>query len=210
MKKEASSKKTWNDEYRFKKNVWRSRFNELFPEKTFTGKKVLELGVGNGKTLEKILLQKPRKVFAVDFSPIAIRLCEEKFAKEKSIGFFEADLKELPFKNSEFDIIVCFHTLAHLLENERQPAVLEIKRVLKKGGILLFEDFAVGDFRFGKGKEIEESTFRRGNGITYHYFTAKEVGELFKMRGNAVQVEKELKLAGKLIWRREITAEFFK
>lgn len=202
------ARKAWNLEYKRKREVWRERFTELFPEGAFAGKKVLELGVGNGKTLQKILLQKPRSIKAVDFSLIAIRLCKEKFAKEKSIEFLEADLKELPFKDSEFDVVVCFHTLAHLLRSERPKAIEEIKRVLKKRGKLLFEDFAVKDFRFGKGKEIEENTFQRGNGITYHYFTAKEVERLFEMQGKAVLIKKELRLAGQKVKRKEIKAEF--
>lgn len=210
FKRNAQSLKAWNSEYRNKGQVWRSRFNEPFQDGIFTGKKVLELGVGNGKALEKILLQKPRSVKAVDFSPIAVRLCGKKFSGIKNVKFFEADVQELPFKNSEFDIIVCFHTLGHLLESELPKAVSEIKRVLKPEGKLLFEDFAIGDFRFGKGTEIEKNTFRRGNGITYHYFFREEVGQLFQMRGSAWLVEKELKLAGKKVSRKEIKAEFLK
>jgi len=212
MRSENSSKqlKAWNSEYRSKGQVWRARFNEPFQEGIFTGKKVLELGVGNGKTLEKILLQKPALVKAVDFSPIAIRLCEKKFSEIKNAKFFEADLQNLPFKDSEFDIIVCFHSLAHLLENERPAAVSEIKRALKAGGKLLFEDFAIGDFRFAKGTEIEKNTFQRGNGIIYHYFTAEEIQGLFQMKGSAWLVEKELSLAGKKVSRKEIKAEFVK
>ena len=203
------ARKAWNLEYKRKREVWRQRFTELFPEGMFTGKAVLELGVGNGKTLQKILLQNPARVSAVDFSPIALRLCMEKFAKEAIVGFFEADVCELPFKSKEFDNVGCFHTLGHLLQSERKAAVREIKRVLKKGGKLLFEDFAIGDLRFGKSRKVEENTFKRGNGITYHYFTASEVKKLFGMKGKAEKVERRLKLAGKKIARREIKAEFF-
>ena len=201
------ARKAWNLEYKRKREVWRQRFTEFFPDRTFTGKAVLELGVGNGKTLQKILLQNPARVSAVDFSPVAIRLCKEKF---KNTEFFEASACGLPFKGGEFDIVVCFHTLGHLLKPERKKAVKEIKRVLKKGGNVLFEDFAVGDFRFGKGKKIEDNTFKRGNGITYHYFTASEVKRLFGMKGKVELVEKSLKLAGKKVKRKEIKAELFK
>ena len=38
--------------------------------------------------------------------------------------------------------------------------------------------FSVRDMRFGKGAEVERHTYRRGNGILYHYFEADELRTL--------------------------------
>jgi hypothetical protein len=35
--------------------------------------------------------------------------------------------------------------------------------------------FSIKDFRYGKGKEIEENSFVRGNGIITHYFKDDEL-----------------------------------
>lgn len=210
MPHETTSLKAWNNEYKFKKNVWRTRYSGLFPKGTFTGKKVLELGVGNGKTLIKILLQNPASVKAIDFSLAALHICKEKFAKHENTEFIEARLEELPFADSEFDVVVCFHSMAHIPQSDREKAASEIKRVLKGNGTLLFEDFAVGDMRFGKGKETEKNTFIRGNGITTHYFTTSEVKELFGMKGTIEETENKLFLAGKEVIRKEVKAELRK
>jgi len=42
---------------------------------------------------------------------------------------------ELPFKDNEFDIVLCMVVMEHL--EDPQKAILEMKRVLKQGGIIL-------------------------------------------------------------------------
>jgi len=132
VKIEISSLKAWNNEYRFKKEVWRRRLGEPMPS-FLKNKIILELGVGNGKTLQKILLQKPKLVKAVDFSPMAIRLCREKFKDNKNVEFIEADICKLPFDDCFFDAVAIFDVLEHVQDPD--AVLAEINRVLKPGGM---------------------------------------------------------------------------
>ena len=50
----------------------------------------------------------------------------------KSCNFFVTNAKNLPFKNNEFDHVVCSEVLEHIIDYE--SALKEIKRVLKPGG----------------------------------------------------------------------------
>ncbi len=52
-------------------------------------------------------------------------------------------------------------------------------RVLKPGGVLYFKDFSRNDFRYGKGTEVEPSSFLRGDGIITHYFESEDLVSLF-------------------------------
>lgn len=52
-------------------------------------------------------------------------------------------------------------------------------RVLKPGGMFYFKDFSRNDFRFGKGVEVEPSSFLRGDGIITHYFEPEELASFF-------------------------------
>jgi hypothetical protein len=58
---------------------------------------------------------------------------------------------------------------------------MELKRVLKEGGLIFFEVFGLEDMRCGGefSTPFEKSTFVRQNGIIYHYFTKEEVRTLF-------------------------------
>lgn len=92
----------------------------------------------------------------------------------------QGDVASLPFGDGSFSLVICRHVLEHLRMPERTEAAAEMLRVLKKGGRLHFEAFSTGDARFRKGKQIEERTFLRGDGIIHHYFEEEEARHLFK------------------------------
>jgi len=170
----------WNIEYRKNPHKWNKETINL--SKLMKNKKVLEIGVGNGKTLHAILKQNPKSVVAMDFSSESLNICRKIF-RGKNISFVKADITNLPFENEEFDMVVCYYVLNNLLKKERKKAVNEIIRVIKTKGKLLFEDFAVGDFReTNKDKKIIEShTIKNKNGIICHFFEIKEIKKLFNI-----------------------------
>jgi len=161
----------------YAKHEWRKETRTL--NKLLQDKKVLEIGVGNGKTLISILRQKPKSVSAIDFSEKALEVCKDKFAHD-DVNFEKMDVCALDFEDNSFDAVVCYYVLNNLTKSERIKAVSEILRVLKDEGIVLFEDFAVGDFRFKKNSRmIAENTLIKANGISCHFFDDKEIKELF-------------------------------
>lgn len=171
----------WDRDYRHRGRLW-SKNVIGFPE-VLHGKSVLEAGAGSGKTLRTILEQGPSKVVAIDFSAEAIRICETAFEDSAVVSFGKADITALPFEDAAFDAVVTYYVLDNLLLHGREDAVGEVRRVLKPGGLVLFEDFAVGDFRERTGnveKMIEPHTPLKKNGLVCHYFYKEEVMALFK------------------------------
>ena len=114
------------------------------------GKRVLELGVGNGKTLISILKQKPSNVQAIDFSIKAIEKARKIFGD--NVTLLKADAKNIPFPDNLFDVVVVYYVLNNSIKKDRARIMKEIYRVLRKSGKCIFEDFSVNDFR-NKGKE---------------------------------------------------------
>jgi len=180
----VNQKKVWNTLYKEKRILWKKETSNL--PKILKGKKVLELGVGNGKTLISILKQKPKQVIAIDFSDEVVEFHLKKFPQ---VQIIQEDIKNLPFKDKEFDAIVCYFVLDSLLQWEIELAVAEIFRVLKKKCKVLFCDFAAGDFR-QDGKELETNTMLKKNGLICHFFTKKEVKKLFK-KFNMLKIEEK-------------------
>ena len=169
---EQTQRMFWNDYYRHHKNIWRK---QNYFEEDFSGKEVLELGCGNGKSLAGIIETKPLKLVGLDFSEIAIRIAKERFPK--GIEFIRGECQDLPFKNNEFDFVIANHVIGAMQKSDREKSIKEINRVLKKGGKLIFSDFAVGDLR-EKGELIERNTYQKKNGVIQHFFIAKELEEL--------------------------------
>jgi len=85
----------------------------------------------------------------------------------------------LPFSDETFDVVVAFHILEHLLDEDVSKTVAEIKRVLRPGGRAYVRTFSSEDMRFGAGKGVGKDTFVRGDGIVQRYFSMNELSDLF-------------------------------
>ncbi len=155
----------WQTDYELRGPRWAGR-SYLLPEMP-AGNLILETGCGNGKTLSSL----GPDVVGIDISPTAVKLA----GSSALVG----DIRFLPFKDEIFDIIICWHVLGHLSYAERKTAADEMLRVLKPEGVLHFKDFSRNDFRYGKGTEVEPSSFLRGDGIVTHYFEPEELISLF-------------------------------
>jgi len=182
----------WDREYGGRGTAWSRRV--MFLPDVFEGRVVLEVGVGDGKTLSAICGKRPGKVFALDFSAQALRKARQLFDSAVDVSFIKGDLTALPFGDCCFDVVVLYYVLDNLLADGRAKAAGEALRVLKPGGLLLFEDFAVGDFREETSKRTavpEPHTLLKKKGLICHYFTVEEVRSLFRDFSNVDVVQKE-------------------
>ena len=180
----------WEKDYRLQGGLWGGPAEGL----ELKGR-ALELGCGNGKGLKSI---RAGELHAIDVSKTACGLARKECPEAKVVC---GDICFLPFPDEFFDFVVARHAFGHLSAEERRKAAAECLRVLKPGGKLFFKDFAVGDLRYGKGVQVEENTFRRGNNAWYHYFSLGEATELFKdFRGEYLELEESEKKFGVRKW----------
>jgi len=165
----------WNRLY-LKGLFWKKSTLEL--KNIILKKSVLELGVGNGKTLKSILRQEPGEVVAIDISEEAIKMSSNSIKSDKVI-FLKLDFLKLK-TNKKFDVIVCYYFLNNFRLKQRIDVVTKIKSILKNNGTILFEDFAIGDFRENGQREIEKNTIQKQDCRICHFFDKDEILELFK------------------------------
>ena len=101
------------------------------------GKDVLEIATGPG-LLAKHIAYAANKMTATDYSEGMI--AEAKKGEYSSNLIFEvADAVNLPYDDSSFDVVLIANAL-HVMPNP-EKALAEIKRVLKKNGILIAPNF---------------------------------------------------------------------
>lgn len=95
------------------------------------GKKlnILDAGCGTGNLTRK--LRKFGKVLGVDKNQEALF-----FAKKRGVSVKYASVNKLPFKQDTFDLVTCIDVLYHM-DVDDQKALIEIFRVLKRGGITI-------------------------------------------------------------------------
>ena len=96
------------------------------------GRHVLELAFGTGH-LAAEALARGATVVGVDVAPAMVALARQRVP---GASFHEGDAESLPFKDGEFDAVMCCFGLLHFAEPPR--ALREAARVLKPGGTLSF------------------------------------------------------------------------
>ena len=110
----------------------------LHEYKRFGGKKVLDVGCGNGYVLSRFA-NEGAETYGVDLTPAAVELCRKRFAFMGLEGDFRVGNAEaLPFDDNTFDCVTSMGVLHHTPDTPR--SVHEVFRVLKPGGrvILMF------------------------------------------------------------------------
>jgi ubiquinone/menaquinone biosynthesis C-methylase UbiE len=175
------------------------------------GVRILELGCGDGKSLSA-LQEHGWEPVGIDFSRHATWLCRQNAGREVVDRVITADARMTPFKDNIFNVIFATHIIGHMDRKGRSRSADEIFRLLSPGGILIFRGFSTRDLRYGVGEEIEEGTFRRGNGIITHYFTREETLALFStFTADSVTCHRwSMRVRGKTLERSEIHGLFRK
>lgn len=92
---------------------------------------ILDIGCGTGFLLQFLDSSTKAKVYASDITPNMLQVASSKYTFP---NYFRADSYTLPFRDNTFDLIMCNSLLHHLFDWE--SAVVELARVLKKGGVL--------------------------------------------------------------------------
>jgi len=88
--------------------------------------------IGCGSQGEMGILNKNCKGLGVDLSETAIKQTKRDYPKFK---YYVCDATNLPMKDNQFDCVVCSEVMEHI--PNQQKLLKEIKRVLKRKGLLL-------------------------------------------------------------------------
>jgi SAM-dependent methyltransferase len=98
----------------------------------FPGKRVLDIGCGNGYVLRQYA-RAGASVYGVDLTQTGTALSRTRFALDGLVGRFAvADVEQLPFPTAWFDCVCCMGVLHHTPDPRR--GLQEIFRVLKPEG----------------------------------------------------------------------------
>jgi len=196
--------KAWEDEY--KKSIWKGHYSLEMLDASIKKGRLLDAGCGSGK-YSLPLKMRGFDVVGMDVSLRALRmLSESSKSRDVDIDILAGNVFQLPFTDGSFDIVWCYGVLQHLLSKERESAISEFQRILRKEGLMFLEVFGKDDMRYG-GIEVEPDTFSRSNGIVYHYFDKDEIeASLSEFSCRIIETRKEKYFKGKFYTRHMICA----
>lgn len=145
------------------------------------GKRIyLDLGTGTGRIVRLLLTLTPHRIYALDQSSSMLDYFQKIFKNElekKIAQTIHASSTRIPLKDSSVDLITSIHLFKHL--KDIQPTLREIKRVLKKNGLLIFDILNANSlvkYNLGSCSTLSESTLK--SILISNGFAIKEVAYL--------------------------------
>lgn len=99
-----------------------------------SGKLVLDIASGEGYGAA-LLARNARAVTGVDIDAAAVQHAREQYADHSNLQFLEGSCAAIPLPDQSVEVVVSFETIEH--HDQHEEMLLEIKRVLKPGGVLV-------------------------------------------------------------------------
>jgi len=199
-KLEREAQKNWDLFYKrnetnfFKDRHWTTReFEELLGEVNDSEadadnpKVLLEVGCGVGNLVFPLLEEKlPLYIYCCDFSPRGVQFVKDhKLYDEQRVRAFQCDITTetllAELGEDSVDMITCIFVLSAIHPDKHQAVFLNLSKVLRPGGVLLFRDYGLYDMamiRFKPGSKIAENFYTRQDGTRSYFFQASELAQL--------------------------------
>ena len=140
---------------------------------SLNGKKILDVGCGNGKDC-KYILEKGFNINGIDLSIGMLNIAKEKVP---NCNFEIMDITEITYPDDSYDGIISNCSLFHIPVEELPKTLKSFKRVLKPDGKLLLI------LQEGNGEKMVEEPYRPGIYIYIKYFSKNEIQKLLQEYG---------------------------
>ena len=116
--------------------AWKRRLVALSDAGSAT--RALDVACGTGD-IAFVLAERGARVTGLDLTLRMLQLARAKALSRPAVAFTTGDMMALPFGDAQFDLVTAGYGLRNV--PSLQPAIDEIRRVLRPGGLLLSLDF---------------------------------------------------------------------
>lgn len=144
-----------------------------FSEAIGPSERVLDLGCGPGHTTA-YLTSLGLAAVGIDISPQMIAVAQQIFPQ---CQFEVGDLLDLVYKPSELAGILAFYCIVHLTHEQLLPALSEMQRVLRPGGVLLLA------FHAGTDVIHAENFLDTSAALTFRFFDPADIETQLRQAG---------------------------
>lgn len=144
------------------------------------GGKLLNIGCAHGADFLPFTAN--FELFGIDFSVEMIKLARKYAEKYKfNVNLTVADACALPYQDFSFDCVIAVATYHHLTDEQRLPAIMDLKRVLKPGGEAFITVWNRGQPRFWFARHEVRVPWRMKDKILCRYYNLFSYNGLIKL-----------------------------
>lgn len=147
-------------------------------------KTILDCGAGGNQPPLSLFSEFGYTVTGLEYNPLQIEEATKYAAKKnQALNITQDDMRSLSYKDESFSFVYSYNSVFHMTKVDIKKSLSEMKRVLKKDGLLFVNFLTTKDFRFKVGKDKENNQYLQiENGVpTIHsYFDENETDKLFK------------------------------
>ncbi len=147
-------------------------------------KKILDCGAGGKEPPLYIFHLLGYTSHGVDISEEQLKKARD-FCDQKRVelNIRKGDMRNLPFENCSFSFVYSHDTIFHMPKKEVATAIKEMRRVLRRDGLLFVNFASTQHSGFGVGREVEAGEFIQ-NGkhgeVLISYYEDNEPDPLFR------------------------------
>lgn len=129
-------------------------------ERSKLEKEILDCGAGGEKPPLYIFHLFGYKTHGIDISEEQVKKASA-FCEKKGIdlGIRKGDMRNLPFEDRSISFVYSYDTIFHMPKKEVSVAMEEMKRVLRKEGLLFVNFVSTEHSGYGKGQEVGAGEF---------------------------------------------------
>jgi ubiquinone/menaquinone biosynthesis C-methylase UbiE len=155
----------------------------MYCNETALDKKVLDCGAGGDCPPLSLFSEYGYLTQGIEFS---VKQLEEanKYANKKSqnLNIEQGDMRSLKFATESFSFVYSYNSVFHMTKEDVSKSINEMKRVLRKDGLLFVNFLTTKDLRCGKGVALGENQYEQMDDDTpviHSYFEESEPDKYF-------------------------------
>lgn len=156
----------------------------MFCNESDLDKTVLDCGAGGNCPPLSLFSDYGYLTHGIEFSQNQLDTAN-KFAAEnnQTLNIELGDMRNIKFDDESFSFVYSYNSVFHMSKEDVKKSVNELKRVLKKGGLLFVNFLTVNDFRCGTGVSHGNNQYDQMDDhvpVIHSYFEINEADEFFK------------------------------
>ena len=153
--------------------------NETNMEKT-----ILDCGAGGDSPPLSLFAEYGYLTYGIEFNSKQLEEAN-KYANTKgqNLNIEKGDMRKLRFDDESFSFVYSYNSVFHMKKKDVSKSIDEMKRVLKKNGLLFVNFLTTNDFRCGDGVDIGENQYEQMDDnlpVIHSYFEKCEAEKYFE------------------------------